>query len=1254
MEKIYENELSGISYTNLDFQTIYPELLELAKKISYKWDPTQSNESDPGVVLLKLCAIVGDKCNYNADKNTLECFPETVTQISNARMLFEQLGYTMKWYKSATTNATLQWSGDSPDIRVVYHIPQFSMVCDEDEKVVYTLLNEVSLDSDKSFTTCNIIQGVIQDYIINDNDVITIDNLDSNNRIYFSENNISTNGIFIINAGSIDENIGTWERLDEWIRVDNLSSQKPGTKCYKYGLSTNNNFYIEFPEDVAKLISGGIKIKYIVTDGEDGNVVKSQISKFYGDVQGYILNDDGTINNGTLLNSSNVVISNNSSALNGENPESIEQAYKNYKKTIGVFNTLVTLQDYEDAIYKSDYLCSNDVVTDRTNDIQSSWKIMTKANNVSTEYTQIASDPSNLYATWESSNSSDIITGFNLITYINKLNDEDGDLSKLMQPRTISNYYSDWGFSGVDDNSGSNIEVTLHNNEDKLTAFDLKLYLTKYVGTPSNSTQYNSTFDIYTDLFEGNASNDIISNVEAELYNNSSIQHNIKPLMVNKICLFKNKYPIKCRIVPQYKLTEKQIFDVKTNIKNSLYKHFNAREVNFGEEIDYNELYEVILNADTKIKNVFLDDIEYTTYAVYVDSSYIIHEVKISGDISTSQDVAALQKEIWAKSVLAGRTQLLEIDTETTYKPNQAVGGNSYIKSLSSETTIHKNVPLLENEKVYFTAQSYIDDTTFSNGVIYLYSGNQISQNSTHQLTSGEKLICLMSNDDDTNKYTFWQYAEGSYIKPSMTLTNNVSSNEYASIIISKCGNVQKGEITDSATISAIKSFRPTGILTATSTISIQRPAVENTSGKYFYYYIISNQTESDENNIMYKFSFTVNNNTATYTVGQNEYLICTDSSQSTLAIFGEGTKLSVSNVTGSEYYLTSPYTDYSNISEDGLNALDGIWTSIVKPIDIKEQQFIVLGKGCSITSLTGTSEIKNAPATISAATYTDENGTSINLPSVTGNWEVYSRLNINSAKEHPQTLSTGQTITLTFLDDSTEIIDEGNIFQLDPPVNSQGGENLDMSVSKFISDSPSEYVKAFWYTENEVSGVTTTDNYKTVHFSIPTEPIFTALNGCKLSPGDYIIPITTSADDVKVSYNGDSAFISPIDDTSTVSLPKGTHYLKLSIGASDAYSKGFVFSNATANVDFGPIYAYEDNSLMPLSSIIDEVKLYDPNKKFDYTYIVDPDIEIVNPLEATSFFNINHIFNKFVIPQIDTESFKDEKRFMVEQKIRG
>ena len=80
-------EIQNISYTNKDFGQIYPELLDVVKNITNKWDPETTNESDPGIVLLKALALVGDKLNYNIDKNTLEQFIASATQETSVRRL---------------------------------------------------------------------------------------------------------------------------------------------------------------------------------------------------------------------------------------------------------------------------------------------------------------------------------------------------------------------------------------------------------------------------------------------------------------------------------------------------------------------------------------------------------------------------------------------------------------------------------------------------------------------------------------------------------------------------------------------------------------------------------------------------------------------------------------------------------------------------------------------------------------------------------------------------------------------------------------------------------------------------------------------------------------------------------------------------------------------------------------------------------------------------------------------------------------
>ena len=79
---ITNKELNAVklSPTKKDFYQIWNELLETAGKISERWDPTSTNESDPGIVLLKVLTAVADKLNYNIDSNTLEAFMPSAAQ----------------------------------------------------------------------------------------------------------------------------------------------------------------------------------------------------------------------------------------------------------------------------------------------------------------------------------------------------------------------------------------------------------------------------------------------------------------------------------------------------------------------------------------------------------------------------------------------------------------------------------------------------------------------------------------------------------------------------------------------------------------------------------------------------------------------------------------------------------------------------------------------------------------------------------------------------------------------------------------------------------------------------------------------------------------------------------------------------------------------------------------------------------------------------------------------------------------------
>ena len=385
------NKNQDISYTNLDFSTIYTELVDLAKQLSYRWDPSISDESDPGVVLLKLSALLADKMNYNIDKSVLEAFPLSVTQEGSARQLYEQLGYYMNWYESAVVPINFTWIGEKLNAETVYTIPRFTIITDSESSLSYTLIgtyrnndlivSDCKLPADGTTVQMIAMEGTPTTYSFLGETKITSQMIDENNRLYFETKYISQNGIFIRNSGNDQDN------YSEWKRVDNLYEQPYNGLRYKFGIdSVSDVAYLEFPDNYAELIGSGIEIVYLVIDPEFSNIPTQVLDRF-------LVNVTPSEASSVVLSIDNVKIENTTPAYGHKNAESINQAYTNYKRTVGTFKTLITLRDYLNyLLLEGEELCSNGFVTDRTNDPQVSYKIMSKVHGTDSLITAVEAD----------------------------------------------------------------------------------------------------------------------------------------------------------------------------------------------------------------------------------------------------------------------------------------------------------------------------------------------------------------------------------------------------------------------------------------------------------------------------------------------------------------------------------------------------------------------------------------------------------------------------------------------------------------------------------------------------------------------------------------------------------------------------------------------------------------------------------------------------------------------------------------------
>lgn len=1189
-----ETMISGLSYTNKDFNTIYSELLDLVKTLTNKWDPSISNESDPGVVLIKLGALLADKNNYNIDKNILELFPLSVSQYGNARKIYDIAGYAMKWYQSASTELTFTYTGNETLEGNVINIKKFdTMVSNEDGDLVYTLIEDVVLSSTDRTKVGIALQGVIKNYEVNGVDVIKLDNLDDNNRIYFNERMIAENGIFISSA-SQDDFISDWER------VDTLQTRELNAKIFKFGVTPDSDTcYIEFPQDIANLIGSGLKIKYIVSSGIQGNVSSGTITSLYS-------NDIIVSVNGEELNlSDSISITNVYAATNGKDPETLDEAYDNFKDTIGTFNTLVTCKDYETAandLYDTttrNYMQSNCVVSDRTNDIVSS-------------------------------------------TYVITLS-ADGTRRQVV------------------------------NTPGGFDAFTIGLYALEPMNSINSAYYYNKSFSVNQDS----------QSIKDELENYKSIQHDWFDTTPNspRKYIYKNFYKISGSISTYDKVSTTEATEIKNNVMAALYDKYNARNIDFGIEIPFDDIVSTIENADTRIKYVVLNQPEYKLRYMLSDD--------FTGSLDSSRELSKDDLEtLLAKMILSGSVQLYNFDKSVDYAYGQT-DTTTYprIESITTSVSVpasevgskYKGYTIKANENIQLFATNLISTIQYTAYVNYCLEGDGWSKydiNTYVALTGNMKITFNWVDSNNSEQTISYDVSNAGIIKCNFELDSNPD-----------LFTITKGE----------KKYR---MLEGDEAIDIMGPnetKFRDTTVDCLWFLKNGEVSEQDGNS---QVTYTL------FAAGQserilenNEYFMYTNKDRNSLVILTSGTKLIRGENNSDTSISVTNSLDAGAVVSDGISAVGRSdwfnWNAASRmqgPLTVRELQIVTLGEGARLYGEIVEDDITNTPVKITNAQYSEtSDGPFTPLPvfssDVAGwdlNWYVRSRLNLNTSPSIPQSLQDNQVVTVKYVgDDGTtkteEIQGKDKDILSSIPLSLAGGESVD--VTALMEDGSRQAVlQLYSYTpsvnkvHNNINGkeiqpqgeyyilsagqetpsqtYTITFDFKAnQHYLIPvikpTSNNVVTFSNCSLyegkdldltsgsgsaeisDAGSYILHVKGACSEITVTWskNGESAYVP--DDIVNFGMIK-----KVGSSSTDRYSNDFTQTVARNGLSASDVLAKMTNLVA------------DDKVTFDYTYEVDPADTIStvsldtdnqgNVLDPRAVWDVNHTCNKFTIAQLD------------------
>jgi hypothetical protein len=766
-----KNEINALnlSPTKKDFVQIWNELLDVAGKLSERWDPTSTNESDPGIVILKALTGIADKLNYNIDKNTLEAFMPTAAQEDSMRKLCEMLGYNIKYYQSATTNVTFKYYNANPteeelsalDVGLI--IPKFTVINNIDQDKSYFTIDHrpLIISSIQPSISIECMEGqIVKCESINDNDIITANQISENNRFYLPETQVAENGIFIYNiCYSASELCDDGE---PWTKVDNLNTQARGTKVFKFGFdSYESRPYIEFPEDYSKLFNDGIFIYYTRTSGVNGNISAHTLTQI----------ELPTVAGWDQVAPESFSADNVYATSSGANVETIKQAYNNFKKTIGTFNTLVTCRDYMNKIYnmvsyEGKPLVSNILVTDLRNDINRAITICS-CDDSGILYKE---KPIVIHKSIQETKTEEVtntITDtkpvfYNKKWYLGSITEGMSlDSSTVKSYIQASEQYSvddfnprESGTVGEDDAQGCwtinqngtvfltkfksqstfTIETvnTEHTSQPEINHFDLVFYPFKsYKQIKSDVKNIKS---VYEDSFKL-ANLALLNNITEELHNSDikTIAHNIIKPGEDHIISINNYLRLNATVATTAKLTEKESELVINNIKVALANAFNMRELDFSEEIPFEAILEVMESADNRIKIISLNEPAlYTTFSVFKGFNSLgvpnIVEYAVASD--------------WLSVSDAGKTTRFGKKGDDGYSFDTIDARKCYNK-LAVRNLLAGRIPLFKYNTIF--------SSDFSEAPYY----------TTQSLQAGDSMPLGLTRQDNLNVYNIWMDAKG-------------------------------------------------------------------------------------------------------------------------------------------------------------------------------------------------------------------------------------------------------------------------------------------------------------------------------------------------------------------------------------------------------------------------------------------------------------------------------------------------------------
>lgn len=307
-------------YTSRDFESIVEELLDFVTQTR----PSEQSDffnSNLGIMLIQLVALVGDLVSFGQDIVAIEVFLATARRLESALRFARSVGYLPR----SATSATVKVDGLSLPDTVVTNgatVPQGSVIPGADG-VQYELLDDAVIPPGATATSLILTEGQSRS-----------DEEDHTNQP--GQEVVTTQGV--VAQDSWDVFVGDPDNpANEWTQVDAVAQELSATETYEVFFDGEGKLHVVFGDGSAgKIPDDTITVRYRTTAGRGGN---APINAIKGSLR---------VDVGGGLGTATIVYQNTEeNAAGGLDRESLEEMKVNIPAFIRSLDKIISLLDYD-------------------------------------------------------------------------------------------------------------------------------------------------------------------------------------------------------------------------------------------------------------------------------------------------------------------------------------------------------------------------------------------------------------------------------------------------------------------------------------------------------------------------------------------------------------------------------------------------------------------------------------------------------------------------------------------------------------------------------------------------------------------------------------------------------------------------------------------------------------------------------------------------------------------------------------------